>query len=187
MSRYLGPRKKLERRFGLIEGGPVKLRPKKRGNTGYGERLEEKQKAKFIYGVLEKQFKRYVDQALKSDNQNQELMRQLETRLDNTVHRFGFAPTIPAARQLVSHGFVKLDGNKVDRPSYQVRSGQTLTLDKARFLSSELKKAERKTEPAELPAWLWREENSGKILNLPRIEDMRRDINTVYILEFYSK
>src|SRR3989344_4862054 len=138
MARYTGPKDRLSRRegFDLFGKGARLTRltvppgihgPKGTRNfSQYGRQLREKQKVKRLYGLLEKQFRRYVEKALKAKgNTGEVLLSNLERRLDNVIYRLGFAPTRPSARQLVSHGHVLIDGKKVNIPSYQLKVGET--------------------------------------------------------------
>src|SRR5271156_5700066 len=139
MARYTGPKVKLSRRV----GAPIADIPKHTGkdltlpgmhgyrgrrSTEYGVRLAEKQKLRFHYGMLEKQFRKFLDIAKKSKGNTANTMMQiLETRLDNVIRRLGVARTIWEARQIVAHGHVIVDGRKTDIPSYQVKPGQSVT------------------------------------------------------------
>src|SRR3990172_4945231 len=141
MGRYLGPKDRLSRRenFDLFGKGSkitrLSVPPGMHGHKGtrkvseYGSQLREKQKVKRIYGLMEKQLKGYVDQSLKTlGNTSDVLFAHLERRLDNEVYRLGFAPTRPAARQLVSHRHVLVDGQKVNISSYKVSQGENIGL-----------------------------------------------------------
>src|SRR6266516_7499598 len=139
MGRYLGPKVKLSRRVGVPIADIPKHTAKElsipgmhgfrgRRNTEYGVRLTEKQKLRFHYGMLEKQFRRFLDIAKKSKgNTANTMMQLLETRLDNVLRRLGVAKTIWAAQQIVAHGHVLVDGHKTDIASYRVEQGQTIT------------------------------------------------------------
>ena len=141
MARYTGPKLKLSRRVGVPIVDTPKHTSKRQltfpgmhGYRGrrlrdYGVRLNEKQKLKFHYGVLEKQFRRYIDMAgRRPGNTGDALMQLLERRLDNVVRRAGLARTVWGARQMVAHGNVIVNGRKTDRPSYQVMVGDVITL-----------------------------------------------------------
>src|SRR3989337_3107828 len=141
MARYTGPKDKLSRRegFDLFGKGSRLTRltvpPGMHGPRGvrkgsqYGRQLREKQKVKRLYGLMERQFKRYIDQALKKKgNTGEMLLSLLERRLDNAVYRLGFAPTRAAARQLVSHRHVFIDGKRVNIPSFEIKQGNTISL-----------------------------------------------------------
>ncbi|KKR21324.1 MAG: 30S ribosomal protein S4 [Parcubacteria group bacterium GW2011_GWE2_39_37] len=186
MGRYLGPRTKYLRRFGLL---PQKTQQRifKKNKTAYGQRLEEKQKLKFIYDISEKQFSRYVNEAIKShEDPALFLFRKLEMRLDNVIFSFGFARSRQEARQLVSHGHVFVNDNKIDIPSYQVIARDNISMGKNildKILERE-KISERK--PENLPGWLGREDGLGIVRHYPAKSDIRRDVDFELIIEFYS-
>ena len=200
MARYTGPKDRLSRREGFdLFGKGAKLTrlnvlpgvhgPKgvRRSQSRYGRQLREKQKTKRLYGVLEKQFRRYVDQALKSKgNTVDALFGILETRLDNVVYRLGFTPTRPQARQIVNHGHVFVDGQKVTIPSYHVKPGQTITLsDKATKIPSIVQMLKEK-DP-QIPLWLKRKGAAGKVVRMPVRDDVAEPIFEQDIIEFYSR
>jgi small subunit ribosomal protein S4 len=163
---------------------------KKRGGvrlSKYGEQLAEKQKLRRIYGILEKQFRRYFQEALKARGETgKTLLQLLERRLDNVVYRLGFAPSRSVARQLVRHGHILVNNKRVDIPSYQVRQGEIISLTpkalKIEFVKKALEEKERK-----VPSWLQRKAAVGKINRLPEREEIDLDINEDLIVEFYSK
>ena len=201
MARYTGPRNKRARRIGQDLG--LKTNPKsleRRINTlpgthgrkgkgkvsDFGIQLNEKQKAKAIYGILERQFKQYYIKASRNPQATGQVMLSLlERRLDNAVYRLGFAPTRRAARQLVTHGNVKVDGKKVDIASYQTKPGQTISIaEKAQkfiFVSPNL------TDKVVPSKWLSRTATEGKIDRLPTREEIGSDIKENLIIEFYSR
>jgi small subunit ribosomal protein S4 len=199
MARYTGPKDRLSRREGFdLFGKGVKLTrlnipPGMHGPKGiknlseYGRQLREKQKVKRIYGVLEKQFKKYVTAAARTrGNTGEKLISVLERRLDNVIYRLGFAPTRPAARQLVLHRHVLVDGEKVNIPSYQLRVGQTVALTAKGTkvpASAELLKKEAKS----LPLWLERKAAVGRIAREPKKEDVIEPISEQDVVEFYSR
>lgn len=198
--RYTGPKDRLSRREGVdLFGKGAKLTrltvpPGMHGPKGtrrkvseYGRQLREKQKLKRIYGVAEKQFKGLVAQAQKiRGNTGEALLQSLERRLDNVIYRLGFSPTRPAARQLVTHGHVLVDGAKVDIPSYRVKNGQTIALNTTAQKIPEVKKLleEKKTET---PAWLERKAAAGQVKRLPAREDIVEPISEQDVVEFYSR
>ncbi len=200
MARYTGPKDRLSRREGLdLFGKGAKLTrltvppgvhgPKgfRRKPSQYGRQLREKQKAKRLYGVLEKQFRGYVSKALKSKkNTSEVLLASLERRLDNVVFRLGFAPTRPAARQLVSHRQIFVDGKKVNIPSYQLKVGETITLTPKAMEIPAIKKLLEVKNP-KVPKWLQRKAAVGKIKRLPVVDDVSEPISTQDIVEFYSR
>ncbi len=154
--------------------------------SGYGTQLREKQKVKRIYGVLEKQFRRYYNRALKTEsNTGLRLLQLLETRLDNIVFRSQFAPSRRTARQLVNHGHVLVDGQKVTIPSFQLKPGQTITL-KPKTLKLDLvtDSLNSKDKP---PTWIKRKATVSQLDRLPDRDDLSQDINEQLIIEFYSR
>jgi small subunit ribosomal protein S4 len=156
----------------------------------YGLQLREKQKAKRIYGVLERQFRRYYAQANRMRGVTGALlMTLLEQRLDNIVYRLGFAPSRSAARQLVRHGHVRVNGRKVNIPSFQVGVGDAVSIkEKSRQLPIVVQSVEAQQRRQPLH---WLEINfetfEGKILNLPQREDIPTEVNEQMIIELYSK
>lgn len=159
----------------------------KRKVSGYGEQLREKQKVKRMYGILERQFRRYFSLARKwRGNTGDMLVQFLERRLDNVVYRLGLAPTRNAARQFVSHGHVMVNGARVTIPSYQVSVSQVIALKpKGANIPAAKKLLEDKTFVP--PSWLTRQGPAGKIERLPEREDVKEDINTQFIVEYYSR
>jgi len=159
--------------------------------TGYGKQLKEKQKAKRTYGLLETQFENYFERARgKAGNTGEWLFRFLESRLDNTVYRLGFAASRRSARQIVGHGHILVNGKKVNIPSFQVKVGDVITLSpraekKTGF--AEIKNRIRKTEV--LPAWLVVDADrlEGKFTSQPKLGDIAVSIDWRTIVEFYSK
>lgn len=178
MARYTGPRTKYARRFGLLPESDAQQprRGRRRKRSDFGKRLEEKQKLRFIYGVLEKQFRRYYEKALQQEGNTEEFFVQmLESRLDNIVFRLGFASTRPQARQFVSHGHVYVDDERVDIPSYQVKPGQTITLKKSSLELNDVKANLEESRVSDLPDWISRKGPIGKVNNLPTLEDVILD------------
>ncbi len=155
----------------------------------YGEQLLEKQRLRAYYGVLEKQFVRYVDKALKSkDVSGDALVKLLERRLDNMVYRIGFGSSIRHARQIVNHGHITVNGKKVDRPSYAVAVGDVIAL-KERSRGKEVFTDNLKAvEASSLPYISKDIENfSGTLTAIPDYQDVPIQINTQPIIEFYSR
>ena len=163
---------------------------RRRKESEYGMQLREKQKAKFIYGVLEKQFRGYFNKAKRQPGiTGENLMRILESRLDNVVFRLGFARTRKEARQTVSHGHITVNGKRVDIPSYRVRPGDVVAVaDKAKEMLV-IKSALVSNERMQVPGWLEVdiEKLSGNVLALPTREQISGDINEQLIVELYSK
>lgn len=163
---------------------------RRRQQSEYGQQLREKQKAKFIYGVLEKQFRGYYDKALKLDGiTGDNLMTILESRLDNAVFRLGFARTRKEARQNVIHGHITVNGRRVDVPSYRVKAGDVIAVaPKAKDLLP-IKEALIASESMAVPAWLEVdiEKLRGTVLQLPTRDQIDLDIDAQLIVELYSK
>ena len=163
---------------------------RRRKESEYGMQLREKQKVKFIYGVLEKQFRGYYKRALAQEGVTGEnLMTILESRLDNVVFRLGFARTRKEARQTVTHGHITVNGRRVDIPSYRVRPGDLVAVaPKAKELLV-IKSALVSNERVSVPAWLEVdiEKLQGSVLSLPTRDQIDLDINEQLIVELYSK
>ena len=162
----------------------------RRQKSEYGEQLREKQKAKFIYGVLEKQFRGYYEKAIKGEGvTGDNLMSLLESRLDNVVFRLGFARTRKEARQTVDHGHITVNGHRVDIPSYQVKAGDVVAVaPKAKDLLP-IKEAIVSSEHMAVPAWLEVdiEKLRGTVLQTPARDQIDLDIDAQLIVELYSK
>ena len=162
----------------------------RRQESEYGRQLREKQKAKFIYGVLEKQFHGYYEQALKVEGiTGDNLMSILETRLDNVVFRLGFARTRKEARQTVRHGHIQVNGHRVDIPSYRVKGGDVVSVAPKYSDLLPIKEAIIASEHMAVPSWLEVdiEKLSGKVLQVPSRDQIDLDINAQLIVELYSK
>jgi small subunit ribosomal protein S4 len=203
MGRLTGPKNRLSRREGIdLFGKGNKLRradqvpgqhgPKggSRGPkrlSGFGVQLREKQKTKRMYGIMEKQFRKYFEKAAKSRGSTGEILLQLlEVRLDNAVYRLGLVPTRNMARQIVGHGHVRVNGQKVTIPSYQVRVGDEVTLlDSA--LNMPVVKARLENKDLPIPGWLTREGAAGKIVSLPLRPEIDSPVSEQLIVEYYSR
>ena len=163
---------------------------RRRKESEYAMQLREKQKAKYTYGVLEKQFRGYFKRAKSMQGQTGEnLMTILETRLDNVVFRLGFARTRKEARQMVTHGHICVNGRRVDIPSFRVRAGELVSVaPKAKELLV-VKSALVSNERVQVPAWLEIdiEKLQGSVLSLPTRDQIDLDINEQLIVELYSK
>jgi small subunit ribosomal protein S4 len=199
MAKYVGPKDRLSRRenFDLFGAGAKLTRlgvppgvhgPKgTRGSSQYGRQLREKQKVKRLYGVLEKQFRRYVEEAFRAKgNTGEAILISLEKRLDNVIFRLGFAPSRPAARQLVSHGHVLVNSKKVNIPSYKLVIGDTVSIDSTAFAIPEIKKA-TEDKDVKIPGWLEKKALVGKVSGGPKREDITEPISEMDIVEFYSR
>jgi small subunit ribosomal protein S4 len=200
MARYRGPKQKIARRFKEPIFGPSKSlerKPNPPGQHGRGRRpkeseyaiqLKEKQKAKYTYGLLEKQFRRLFEKAARKKGVTGEnLLRFLESRLDNTVFRLGFARTRRQARQLVTHGHITVNGTLLDIPSALMRSGDVIAMrPKSRnlFVVRDAVQKTRRSFP-----WLEVDRNqlTGKFLDYPNREDIPENIKEQLIVELYSK
>ena len=157
--------------------------------SDYGAQLKEKQKVRFIYGVLEKQFRHYFEKASNMKGVTGENMLQLlELRLDNVVYRLGLAKTRRMARQVVGHGHIRVNGKKVDIPSYQVKAGDVITL-RQRSMESEMFKSLREGTSVLLPKWLTFDAQNltGTVAALPSREDIDYEVQENMIVEFYSR
>ena len=163
-------------------------KPGRRKQSEYGLQLNEKQKAKFIYGVLEKQFRKYYVMATKQNGVTGEILLSiLESRLDNVVYRLGFANTRREARQMVSHGHITVDGKRVDIPSYEVKVGQTIGLkEKSKNLQQVKDALEAVTAR---PSFVSFDENKmeGTLVRLPERDEMEPEIDEALVVEWYNK
>lgn len=156
----------------------------------YGIQLNEKQKVKFIYGVLEKQFRKYYVMATKQSGiTGQNLLRILESRLDNVVFRLGLANTRKEARQIVNHGHILVNGAKVDIPSYLVKPGDVVAVREKSKSSARMKEIVEANEKRIIPKWLSMDKNKleGRVLQLSDREDIDYDVEEHLIVELYSK
>ena len=159
-------------------------------STSYGDQLREKQKTKRIYGVLERQFRRYFEMAEKMKGvTGSNLLILLERRLDNVVYRLGFARSRAEARQLVNHGHILVNGRKVDIPSYLVRPGDVVEVREKSREMTKIQAAMEQSVHRGIPPWLERksDEFKGVVRDLPRREDIKEEIKEHLIVELYSK
>jgi small subunit ribosomal protein S4 len=201
MARYTGPKRRLSRRVGLPLFGKDEafllrkgaVAPGVHGNSrrkpsDYAVQLREKQKARWMYGVLERQFRRYFKEAARVQGATGEvLLQQLERRLDNVVFRLGLAKSRNQARQFVTHGKVLVNGKKLDIPSYQIRDGEEVTLKKDMLDNPQVKEALENATAENLPSWLKRQGTVGKVFKLPVREDITVPIDEQLIVEYYSR
>ena len=201
MARYTGPKSRIARRFGEAIFGPDKVLSKRNFPPGqhgnnrrkktseYGVMLAEKQKAKYTYGVLEKQFRNMFEKAARTSGITGEILLQnLECRLDNIVYRLGIAPTRAAARQLVGHKHIVVDGNVVNIPSYSVKPGQIIGVREKSKSLEVVANALAGFNHSKYP-WIEWDENtkSGKLLHKPERADIPENIKEQLIVELYSK
>jgi small subunit ribosomal protein S4 len=202
MARYTGPRVRISRRFGIPIFGNSKYlerRPyapgvhgpkSRRKTTEYGAGLIEKQKLKYYYGLLERQFRGVYEKALRRRGVTGEQMLQiLETRLDNVVYHLGFANTRAAARQFVGHGHIQVNGRKVNIPSFALRVNDVITV-KNHNVSRQLatKNMETSTSRA-VPDWLslTKDEFKGVVMRIPTRDEIQPIANEQAVVEFYSR
>jgi len=158
--------------------------------TGYSLQLREKQKVKRIYGVLEKQFRLYFEKAdAKKGQTGHNLLAFLESRLDNVIYRLGFAPSRAAARQMVMHGHIKVNGRRVDIPSFQTKSGQIVEISERAQQNDFVKSAVETAAGRGIPKWLTLDAAAfkGQVIAVPTREDVPLEINEQLIVELYSK
>lgn len=210
MARYTGPVCRLCRRNGsklFLKGdrcytprcaiekrrnppGEGMSRMMRRRISEYGQQLREKQKARQIYGVLERQFKIYVDRASRSTGVTGErLLQQLERRLDNVAYRLGFADSRAQARQLVLHFHLQVNGRRVNIPSYQVEAGDVIKWREQSKKNEYFKTVSESLGKRPTPGWLTvdRDEISGTVAALPEPSEVDTSIDTRLIVEFYSR
>lgn len=200
MSRYTGPKRRLSRREGvalttkdvkaLERKGAVapgvrgtKVRPRV---TGYGTQLRAKQRARRFYGLTEKQFRNTFNEAAESSEATGlKFLQLLECRLDNVVYRLGLARSRAAARQMVTHGHITVEGKKVNIPSFRVKANSVVAISNNFVHNTQvLKNLEEKTD---VPKWLERKATTGKIVRMPERDEMEQAINEQLIVEFYSR
>jgi small subunit ribosomal protein S4 len=202
MARYTGPRTRISRRFGIPMFGPDKYLERRnygpgvhgpksrRKHTDYGLGLIEKQKLRYFYGLMERQFRGVYEKALKRRGVTGEQMLQiLETRLDNVVYHLGFAITRAAARQMVSHGHVKVNNRKVNVPSFALKVNDVIEVRES-SVSRQLatKNLELSTSKV-VPDWLSlnKEAFKGSVVRIPTREDIKPIANEQAVVEFYSR
>lgn len=208
MARYRGPVEKLERRLGVslaLKGerrlagkSALDKRPYAPGQHGqrrtklseYGLQLREKQKAKFMYGVSEKQFRKiFQDAKRKEGNTGDNLIAIIEQRLDNVVYRMGFATTRRFARQIVTHGHILVDGQKVDIPSYRVKPGQKIEVSEKSKKNPQIQRALELTAQTGIVAWVDIDKDKvfGVFTRLPERAEVIIPVEERLIIELYSK
>lgn len=201
MARYTGPKHKLARREGVNILGKTSASLDRRLNvppgahgkrrarkpSEFGVQLREKQKLKRIYGLMERQFKKYVISAQRSKITTEDaLVQLLETRLDNIVYRLGFGKSRPQARQLVSHRHVYVNGKKVSIPSYKVAEGDKIALSpKFPIIQTEEEKEEKSV--VEVPDFLSKKDLEGKLVRVPLSQDIANPVDYQLVIEFYSR
>ena len=202
MARYKGPRVRISRRFGVPIFGPSKYLdrrnyppgvhgPKSRRKlTDYGMGLVEKQKLRYYYGLMERQFRGVYEKALKRRGVTGEQMLQiLETRLDNVVYHLGFGTTRAGARQMVAHGHVQVNGRKVSIPSYALRVNDTITVKNTTVSRQMATKGMELSTSRSVPDWLSlnKEEFKGVVMRIPTRDEINPIANEQAVVEFYSR
>ncbi|MCC5025656.1 MAG: 30S ribosomal protein S4 [Candidatus Synoicihabitans palmerolidicus] len=202
MARYIGPTTRISRRFGQPLFGATKAYEKRsyppgqhgprlrRKKSEYAIGLDEKQKLRYVFGLLERQFRRSFEKAKREKGVTGERFLQLlETRLDSAVYSLGFARTRAAARQLVNHGHVRVDGGKVDISSYTVNPGDEIMIKDTSTSRQIATRNLEETRARNVPGWLTlnQETYTGVVNRMPTREEMVQDINEQLIVEFYSR
>lgn len=211
MARYTGPVCKICRREGLklflkgdrcfspkcaVEPNRKPYPPgmhtqqRRRKQSEYGLQLREKQKAKFLYGVLERQFRRHFEEAeRRGGSTGENLLRILEMRLDNIVYRLGFATSRAQARQLVNHGHITVNGHKVDIPSYEVKVGDVIGVSPTKRTNEYFKMLAEDIKRRDVPAWLSLNPETvvGRVLSAPTRPEIDANVQEQLIVEYYSR
>jgi small subunit ribosomal protein S4 len=202
MARYTGPRTRISRRFGTPIFGPSKYLERRnygpgvhgpksrRKNTDYALGLIEKQKLRYYYGLMERQFRGVYERALKRRGVTGETMLQiLETRLDNVVYSLGFASTRAAARQMVSHGHIKVNGRKVNIPSYATRVNEVVEVKDSNVSRQLATKSLEMSTSRVVPEWLSLSKDAfkGVIMRIPSRDEIQPIANEQAVVEFYSR
>jgi small subunit ribosomal protein S4 len=203
MARYTGPKSKISRRYGIALFGPSKALERKnyppgmhgpkgsrRKQSDYATALAEKQKLRHQYGLMERQFRRYFETALRKRGVTGEtLLQMLETRLDNVVYRLGFANSRSAARQLVSHGHVTVNSRKVNVASYNLKAGDTITIKEKPGSRRLVTRNLELTQIQPVPDWLVAEKDQfqGKMVRVPSREEIAPVVNEQLVVELYSR
>lgn len=203
MARYRGPKTRVSRRYGVfLQGSPKAFERKpyppgvhgpkgtRRKLSEYALALAEKQKLRHQYGVLERQFRRYFQFALSRRGVTGEVLLQLlETRLDNVIQRLGFSKTLRGARQLVTHGHIRVNGRKVNIASMNLKPGDKITVKEKANSKSLVQRGLELTQITTVPDWLLvsRENMTGEVVRLPLREDINPIVNEQLVVELYSR
>ncbi len=205
--RYTGPRNRISRREGMDLGlktpgskshasmlKKLNVLPGQHGTRGrrkvseHGKQLREKQKLRFMYGVTETQLKNYFARSIKKTGNTALYLTQfLEKRLDTVVNRLGFVPTRAAARQLIVHKHIKVNNKIVNTPSYQVKSGDLVTLANDKILKLPVVEASISKTDLIIPAWLEKQGAAGKMITEPNADSLEKQLNLRLVVEFYSR
>jgi small subunit ribosomal protein S4 len=205
MGRYIGPKNKIARRFGVnlgLKTNPTKVArrinqmpgvhgPSKRSKStsSYGKQLVEKQKAKYMYGLRERQFRNYVEEANRMEGDSGvNLQRILEKRLDNVIYKMGFATTRAQARQIVGHNMFTVNDKKMNIPSYLVRVGDVIKVKENKLKKRLFENITDSLSKADLPSWLTVDpaKKTGKVTSNPTDKDFDKVFDVKLIIEYYS-
>ena len=176
--------------MGIDKSSNRNPKPMRKKQSEYGLQLTEKQKVKFIYGMLEKQFRRYYQNATNMPGiAGENLLSLLESRLDNVVFRLGLANTRRESRQIVNHGHVLVNGKRLDIPSYRVKVGDVITLKEKTQTSDRMKAIVEANSSRLVPKWLDMDKNTltGKVIAMPQRDDIDFEVEEHLIVELYSK
>jgi small subunit ribosomal protein S4 len=203
MARYTGPKSRISRRFGVALFGPSKALERKnyppgmhgpkgsrRKQSDYATALAEKQKLRYQYGLMERQFRRYFETALRKRGVTGEtLLQMLETRLDNVVYRLGFANSRSAARQLVAHGHVTVNNHKVNVSSYNLKAGDVIAIKERPGSRRLVTRNLELTQIQPVPDWLVADKDQfqGKVMRIPSREEIAPIVNEQLVVELYSR
>lgn len=205
MGRYIGPKNKIARRFGVnlgLKSNPTKVArrlaqppgvhgvsKRRKSTSSFGKQLLEKQKAKFVYGLRERQFSKYADLAARMEgNTETNLQELLESRFDNVIYRLGFALTRAQARQMVGHGMFLLNGKKMNIPSHRVRVGDVVTVKPGKEKKKVFDGIDEKLTAHVPPSWVSIDPKSltGKVLSKPLESDFDKIFDVKLIIEYYA-
>jgi len=205
MGKYIGPKNKIARRYGINLGlktnaakvakrlaqkpGVHGTKYRRKSLSSFGKQLTEKQKAKFMYGIRERQLRRYVEEATRlTGDSGVILQRLLEMRMDNLVYRLGFAQTRAQARQMVGHGMFLLNGKKMTIPSHTVKVGDVVTLKENKKKKGIFVGLEERLAHQETPSWVSVDPGtpSGKVVSLPQEDDLEKVFDVKLIIEYYA-
>ena len=202
MARYTGPRTRISRRFGTPIFGPSKYLERRnygpgvhgpksrRKHTDYALGLIEKQKFRYYYGLMERQFRKVYESALRRRGVTGEQMLQiLETRLDNVVFHLGLASTRPAARQMVTHGHIKVNGKKVNIPSYALKVNDVIEVKDSNVARQMATKSLEVSTSRSVPDWISLDKNAlkGTVMRVPSRDEIQPIANEQAVVEFYSR
>ncbi|PIR04098.1 MAG: 30S ribosomal protein S4 [Candidatus Magasanikbacteria bacterium CG11_big_fil_rev_8_21_14_0_20_39_34] len=205
MGRYIGPKNKIARKFGVNLGlktnaskvarrlnqtpGVQGVNKKRKSLSSFGKQLLEKQKAKFLYGLREQQFRKYVTEANRlTGDSGQNLLVLLERRLDNVIYRLGLGNTRAQARQMVSHGMFTVNGKKMNIPSYLVKVGDVIEVKANKKKAKLFENIEERIAGVEAPSWLTLDVKKleGKVVSFPLEDDLEKVFSVQFIIEYYS-